>query len=219
DLTLQAGRGTYLKLEQTRTESTGAPVFFSSNGGLSFVQRNSGAGPRKGDATAVEARANFKELGWSALDWSAGAWWRHVDAGFSVARADIGEAIEESGAEVLGQFAPHFNRHRRHSRAERGADALTQAQATAERRLTDFDTVSAELRRVEEERATGDAAGVLAALQYKRRFGTSLDLYGTAQFTLDDDGGRYADNDAYTVGGKYLFGDLSSIGAEVTSGD
>jgi hypothetical protein len=194
-------------------------VFFSGNGGLSFVQRNPGTGPRKGDATAVEARANFKELGWTALDWSAGAWWRHVDEGFSVARADIGEEIEEYGAEVLGQFAPDFNVYGRYSRAERGADALTQAQATAEWRFTDFDTVSAELRRVEEERATGDAAGVLAALQYKRRFGTSLDLYGTAQFTVDDDGGRYADNDAYTVGGKYLFGDLSSIGAEATTGD
>lgn len=37
--------------------------------------------------------------------------------------------------------------------------------------------------------------------------------------TVDDDNGRYVDNDALTVGGKYLFGDLSSIGAEVTTGD
>ena len=36
---------------------------------------------------------------------------------------------------------------------------------------------------------------------------------------LDDDGGRYQDNDAFTVGAKYQFGELSSIGAEVTTGD
>ena len=39
---------------------------------------------REGSASAAEARANFKELGWTALDWSAGAWWRDVDAGYSV---------------------------------------------------------------------------------------------------------------------------------------
>ena len=44
-------------------------------------------------------------------------------------------------------------------------------------------------------------------------------MYGTAQVTVDDDDGRYADNDALTLGGKYLFGDLSTVGAEVTSGD
>src|SRR5690606_29500853 len=118
DLTLQAGRGTYLKLERTRTESTGAPVFFSDNGGLSFSQLNSGLDHRSGDATAVEARANFKELGWTALDWSAGAWWRQVDAGFSVSRIDTGQRIEEHGVEVMGQFAPDFNVYGRYSRAE-----------------------------------------------------------------------------------------------------
>ena len=44
-------------------------------------------------------------------------------------------------------------------------------------------------------------------------------FYGTAQVTLDDDDGRYADNDAYTLGGKYLFGNASTIGASHTWGD
>ena len=219
DLTLQAGRGTYLKLEHSKTEATGAPVFFSQNGGLSFTQINPVLGVREGEASAVEARANFKELGWTQLDWSAGAWWRHVDAGYSVSRFDIGQEIEEYGAEVLGQFAPNFDFYTRFSKAERGLESLTQAQLTAEWRFNDYTTLSAEVRRVDEDRATGDAAGTLAALQYKQRVGTTLELYGTAQFTLDDDGGQYADNDAITLGAKYLFGDLSSVGAEVTHGD
>jgi hypothetical protein len=219
DLTLQAGRGTYLKLEQSSTKATSAPIFFSDNGGLSFTQLNSAVGAREGDARAVEARANFKELGWTELDWSAGAWWRDVDAGFSIGRFDTGADVQERGAEVLGQFAPNVNMRARYSRAERGAEALTQAQITGEWRINDHDSLSAELRRVDEERVAGDAVGTLAALQYKHRFGSSLDVYGTAQFTVDDDGGQYADNDAYTLGAKYLFGDLSSVGAEVTSGD
>lgn len=219
DLTLQAGRGTYLKLEQSRTQATSAPVFFSDNGGLSFSQLNPATDAREGDAKAVEARANFKELGWTDLDWSAGAWWRDVDAGFSVSRFDIGSRVREHGVEVLGQFAANVNVHGRYSRAERGGESLTQSQLTGEWRIDDHDSLAAELRRIEEKRTSGNAAGTLAALQYKHRFGSSLDVYGTAQFTVDDDGGRYADNDAYTVGGKYLFGDLSSVGAEVTTGD
>ncbi|MCD9033715.1 hypothetical protein LDO32_18545 [Luteimonas sp. Y-2-2-4F] len=218
DVTLQAGKGTYLKLEHSRTEATSAPVFFSDNGGLSFTRLNP-AGPREGEATAVEARANFQELGWTAQPWSAGAWWRQVDAGYSISRFDTGADIEEYGAEVLGQFTPNVGVYARYSRAERDADALTQAQANAEWRIGDFDALAFELRRVEEQRGSLDAAGLLGALRYTRRFGTALDLYGTAQLTLDDDGGRYEDNDAFTLGGRYNFANLSTVGAELTTGD
>ncbi|MFZ5635478.1 MAG: hypothetical protein ACOY82_02715 [Pseudomonadota bacterium] len=219
DLTLQAGRGTYLKLEQSSTKATSAPIFYSDNGGLSFTQLNPAVAAREGDARAVEARANFKELGWTELDWSAGAWWRDVDAGFSIGRFDTGLRVREHGAEVLGQFAQNINVRGRYSRAERGTETLTQAQVAGEWRIDDDNSFAAELRRVDEERLSGDATGLLAALQYKHRFGSTLDVYGTAQLTVDDDSGAYADNDAFTLGGKYLFGDLSSVGAEVTTGD
>ncbi|WP_337245919.1 hypothetical protein [Luteimonas sp. gir] len=218
DVTLQAGKGTYLKLEHSRTESTSAPVFFSENGGLSFSRLNPG-GAREGEATAVEARANFQELGWSEQPWSAGAWWRQVDAGYSISRFDTGAQIEEYGAEVLGQFGANVGVYARFSRAERNADSLTQAQANAEWRIGEADALAFELRRVEETRAFFDAAGLLGALRYTRRFGTALDVYGTAQLTLDDDSGRYADNDAFTLGGRYNFANLSTVGTELTTGD
>ena len=44
-------------------------------------------------------------------------------------------------------------------------------------------------------------------------------MYGIAQFTLDDDDGDYEDNDSFTLGAKYLFGNLSSFGAELNTGD
>ena len=218
DLTLQAGKGTYVKAEYVQTESLTAPVFFSDNGGFTFAELTAN-GSREGEAKSLEARANFKELGWSEEDWSAGAWWREISAGYSLSRYATGRPISEYGAEVLGHFNPALGLYARYSRAETGGDVLTQAQATLEWRIDDFSTLSGEVRRVQEEAGSNDAAGVLGALKYSRRFGTSLDLYGLAQVTLDDDGGRYDKNDALTVGGKYLYGDRSSIGAELTTGD
>lgn len=218
DLTLRAGQGTWLTVEHSRTEATSAPIFFSDNGGLNFSLVNQ-LGPREGEATAAEARINLKELGWTDLEWTGGAWWRQVDGGYSVSRYDPGENVEEYGVEILGRISPAVSVRGLFSRAERGADALTQAEASAEWRIGDFDALAGEVRRVEERNGALDAAGVLGALRYTRRFGEGLDLYGVAQATLDDDGGAYAANDALTLGGRYNFADASSIGGELVSGD
>ena len=219
DLTLQAGRGTYLKLEQAKSRATSAPVFFSDNGGLSFTRTNPFQPGGEGTTSAVEARANFKELGWTQREWSAGAWWRKVDAGFSVSRYDTGADIEERGVEVLGDINEALRIYARASRADRGAESLSQAQLTADWRINDNATLSAELRRVEESRLSGEASGTLLAARYLQRIGSALDVYGIGQFTLDDDGGQYEKNNAVTAGAKYNFANLSTLGAEVTAGD
>ncbi|MGW8127863.1 MAG: hypothetical protein ACWGG5_06015 [Stenotrophomonas sp.] len=219
DLTLQAGKGTYLKAEYAHTESFGVPAFFSDNGGLSFIQQNDTALNRKGDARSLEARANFRELGWTEQDWAAGAWWRQTDAGYSVSRYDTGLPVTEYGAEMLGQFTPDLGLYTRYTRAERGADTLAQAQASLQWQASDAGTLSAELRRVDQQGSYLDAVGTLAAVKYLHRFGATMELYGVAQLTVDDDGGKYADNDALTLGAKHLFGNNSSVGAEVTDGD
>ena len=218
DFTLQAGRGTYLKFEQTRSEATASPIFYSDNGGLGFVQRNPLGASRSGDAKAIEMRANFKELGWTQRDWSAGAWWRDIDAGFSTSRFDTGLGIEEYGAEFLGWFTDSFSLYGRYSRTERGSEALEQQQLTADWRFSEQGRLGVELRRVQERRLSGEVDAMLAAISYRQRIGSSLELYGTGQFTLDDDGGAYAKNNLATVGARYLFGDRSSVGAEVSSG-
>lgn len=218
DLTLQAGRGTYLKMEQTRTEATAAPVFYSDNGGLSFIRRNPYEGRRSGTASAVEARANLRELGWTTQDWSLGAWWRDVDAGFSVARQDTGLPIQEYGAEFLGYLTDDVSLYGRHTRTEQGELALEQSQLTAEWRLGNDGQLTGELRRVREEQELQSVDALLAAIGYRQRFGASWELYGTGQVTLDDDGGAYEKNDLLTLGARYLFGDRSSVGAEVSGG-
>jgi hypothetical protein len=219
DLTLQAGRGTYLKFEQASSEATSAPVFFSDNGGLSFSQLNPVAGAREGDARSIEARINLLERGLTQREWTLGAWWRDVDAGFSVARQDVGQPVEEYGAEFAGQVTDDLRLTGRYSDAKRGNDGVEQAQLMAEWRLAEFNQLTGELRTVTETRAGVSATGTLAAVRYSHRIGDSLDLYGVGQVTLDDDGGSYEGNDAFTLGGKYLFESLSSVGAEVTTGE
>lgn len=219
DVTLQAGRGTYLKIEHTRTENAGVPVFYSDNGGLSFTQPGANIGSREGSATAIEGRINLKDLGVTRDAWAAGAWWRDVDGGFSTARSDTGEPIQEYGAEVVGEFGPTVSLYSRYSHAERGDEALTQAQVTGEWRFRETASVGAELRHVDEQRSGGRGRGALAALRYTQQVTPALELYGQGQLTLDDDGGAYARNDAVTVGGTYLYGDQSSLGAELTAGD
>jgi hypothetical protein len=219
DLTFQAGRGTYLKVEQAHTRQQAAPVFFSDNGGLSFVQTNGYAEEDSGDAKSVEARANLKELGWTAREWTVGAWWRDVDAGFSIARYSRGYDVEEKGIEFAGQVSDDVRVSGRYSDAERGGQSVEEGNLLLEWRIGEDNRLVGELRHVTENRYAGSATGTLAAVKYSHRFGKNLDLYGVAQWTLDDDDGAYADNDAYTLGARYLFGNLSSFGAEVTHGD
>jgi len=219
DLTLQAGRGTYLKLEQARSDATSAPVFFSDDGGLSFSQLNSLTPGRSGVARSVEARANFKELGWTDREWTAAAWWRDVEAGFSVARFDSGLPVREQGAEFAGQLSDAWRLSGRYSDARRGNDSVEQAQLLAEWRASEFDRFTAELRQVQETRAGLGATGLLGAFRYDHRFGSTLDVYGVAQLTLDNDHGAYADNDLYTLGARLRLGELSNVGAEISSGD
>lgn len=219
DVTLRAGKGTYVKVEHSRTNATSASVFYSDNGGLSFVERNDALARRRGDATAVEARVNLRELGATSRDWSAAAWWRDVDAGHSISRFDIAQAVQEYGAEIQGEPTANTKLFARANRAERGAETLTQAQLTAEWNITDRNALTGEIRMLDEKRPSGDATGTLAALRYTHRIGTALDLYATGQLTLDEDGGAYEDNNALTLGAKYNFANLSTVGAEATTGD
>lgn len=217
DLTVQAGRGTYLKIESSKTESSSAPVFFSDNGGLSFSQLNVFKPSQEGEAHAIEGRMNFRELGWSQRDWSTGAWWRELDSTYSVPRFDQGQDIQEFGADLAGYINEGLRLSARASHAERGSDSLDQALLQAEQRLDDKRRVSAELRQIDQQQGAVQADATLAALRYDQRLGP-IDAYvvGQASVARDD---AYAANNAGTLGAKYNFGDLSSVGAEYTAGN
>src|SRR5581483_2633020 len=92
-------------------------------------------------------------------------------------------------------------------------------QAQIDWRLAEHSDLIAEIRRVTETYQGNSGTGTLAALGYTRRLIGTLDVYGTGQITLDDDGGAYPRNNAATVGAKYQFANQSSAGAEYTAGN
>lgn len=219
DLTLQASRGTYVNIARSHSQATSTPVFFSDNGGLDFVRRNP-TGHRNGDATAIEGRLSLADLGVNHSDWSAGAWWRQLDPGYSVARADSGLAIKQWGAEAVGSLTPATQLYLRYSQAQQGRQRLIQEQASMQSRLTDRDLFDTELRRVQEpSKRGGQAAGLLGAARYTRRFDDQLSLYIGEQLTLSDDHRRYANNNALNVGGLYTLSNQSSLGADLSFGE
>ncbi|QIQ22227.1 TonB-dependent receptor [Zophobihabitans entericus] len=218
DVTLKAGNGTYLKAEYTKTESTGVPIFFSDNGGLSFAKLNTDNTDRSGNAKAIDGRVNFQELGVVDFNLNAGAWWHKVSDGYSTSSSDTGQEITEYGAEASAEPIDGLSFYTRHTKAERGESSYTQTQLTSEYRLTDVTTVTGEVRRVQTKTASEDATGTLGAVRYSWKMTPALELYGTGQLTLSNDGGNYENNDAVTAGFKYLYGDLSSIGLEGTTG-
>ena len=222
DITLQAERGTYLKVEHSQSKSTPGSVFYSDNGGLTFTELNNAnlAGDVTGRATTVEARANLKELNVTARDAAVAAWWRRIDAGYANGQYNQLLPIEEKGIEARAELAAGLSVYGKVSQADRGTESLKQQQLTVDWRPNDATTVTGEIRRVTEKRDNqADATGLLGAVKVSHRFNPNLELYGVGQLTLDDDSGRYARNNAITLGGNYIFGNQSTVGAEFTHGD
>src|SRR5690606_7377290 len=120
--------------------------------------------------------------------------------------------------EFLGWIHDSLSLYGRHTRAEQGGQALEQSQLNGEWRPNDTAALAVELTRLHEERAAGTAEAMLAALRYTQRMGSSLELSATGQLTVDDDSGRYDNNDLLTLGARYLFGDRSSVGVEASTG-
>lgn len=219
DVTLQEGRGTYLKVEKSHSDAAVAPILYSDNGGFSFLQKNNTIGPQSGDAEAVEARANLHELGLTQNDWTVGAWWRNVDSGFSAVSYDTGSQIREYGANFLGYVTKNFSLYGQYSYAQNDGEVLKQNQVTAQWRFDEASQIGFELRQLSETNLAGGTVNpLLAALSYDYRYSPSLDLYTIGQYTLSDDHGGYQKNNLATVGAKYLFANKSSVGAELSDG-
>ena len=222
DVTLQAGRGTYLKAEMARSEATQAPIFFSDNGGLTFATTNpTGLANRKGDALALEGRVNLREQGLTKSDWTAATWWRQSEAGFSSARRDTGTEFTEYGAEVTGEVTDRLRLSARLAVVERAGQNEDQRIAVqGDYRLTDKGTLSAEVRRLQTDNIAAGTSleNTLAALRYTYRLSSDLEVYGTGQFTVANDTG-VSNNDLGSVGARWRAGERTNLGAEYSSGN
>jgi hypothetical protein len=217
DARLQAGRGTYLAVEKNKSEASATSIFVSDNGGLSFNRLRLPT-ERSGDAVAVDARANLQELGYTERTVTLGAWYRDMDAGFSVSRYDYGRSLTEQGAELSAEIIPGIFINARYSEASRDTQQLDEALAQIDARLSINSRVVGEVR-YSRERLNGlSADGTLAALRYQYRFSPAFEAYIQGQTTLDDDQGLYEKNDLVTLGGTYTLSNLSTLGAEASKG-
>ena len=134
-----------------------------------------------------------------------------------MSRFDTGGAIHERRAEFLSWFTDRFSLLGHYTRAERGALSIEEAELTAHWRITDDGRFGAELRHVREQAIGVDGEALLAAVRYRHRIGASLEVFSTGQVSTGEQG-NYARNKLATVGARYLFGNRSSLGAEVSGG-
>ncbi len=223
DVTLQAGRGTFVKAEYAQSEATQAARFFSTDGGLSFQTLNPGDGAeRAGNAYGVEARMNLREQGLSEGEWTGAVWWRRTDDNFSSARRDFGVDTKEYGAEFSGELTDLLRLTGRATVQDREAE-MREARygLLADYRISQAGTVSGELQRVRTELPTrADMTDALvAALRYTYTLSPGLEVHGTVQETLEDDNGAYANNDLVSVGSRWLVTDRTSLIADLSTGD
>lgn len=217
DLRLQAARGTYVSVEQNESKASATRVFVSDNGGLTFNQLNLPT-YRKGDAFAVDARANLQELGLTSNLTTLGGWYRDLDSGFSVSRYDYGLALTEKGAELSSEIFKGFYANFRYSQAERSTHDIEEYLAQLDARLNAKSRLITEYRHAEETRANFTTEGSLGALRYQYSFSSALEAYLQGQVTLDDNNQSASKNNLTTLGGTYSFTNSSSILAEASTG-
>lgn len=230
DLTLQAGRGTYLKLEASETKNAQATGrFLSDDGGLSFSDVSQTITPNeKGTALGFEARVNFKERGWTDSNWKAASWWRRVDDNYSTARR-TGNGVDtyEYGLEISGELSDRLRVSARTAFVEReNQDEDQRFGLQLDYQLNERSRLSGEVRQVREKQLgdTDFSEATLAALQISYSLSAYTDVYLRGQATLDADQGdtlgirEYENNDLITIGGKHRINDKANIQAEYSSG-
>lgn len=229
DLTVQAGRGSYVKMEYAQTEATQTESFFSNDGGLSFSSLTTTAGTptspfggmnRQGDAYGMEARVNFRERGWTKRDSSSAIWWRRTDDGFSVSRRDLGIDTYEYGFEFFGNVTDKLMLGIRGSVVDQ-EDMLEDqfVGVQGDYRLSDTSSLSAELRQVEHTvGADQSVEASLLGVQYTNHLTSNFEGYVRSQVTLENDDGAYDNNDMVTLGTRYQVGARTMVGTEFSSG-
>ncbi len=230
DVTLQAGRGTYVKLEYAQTEATQSTRYFSNDGGLSFSALNaltsqSAADDRTGEAMGLEARMNLRERGLTGRDATVAAWWSRHDNEFAVARRDEGFEVERTGVEAIGSLSDRLRYALRASQISRGgvrpgtASDVDQVALQANWAFSDRDTVSGEVQyQKQESLATPTLESTVAAFEYRRTFSEQLEVFGVAQTALDE-GGTNQDYDLLTLGARYDLSRRWTVDAEASTGD
>jgi hypothetical protein len=222
DVTLRAGKGSYLKAEYAESEASQTSVaLYSEDGGLSFrsTSASNQERDRNGDAINLEGHLDLDEVTAGFFDAEAVTWWKRRDAQFSTARADTGTDTTEYGGELAWQAAPRL------ALAARGA-VIDQQDVRIERTLSlqadypfaDRWQLSGELRHMLEELEVGERREeTLGGVRLGFDVTDDVNVYTTGQASLSRDGGEY-DNDLVSLGVSARLRDRWTVRAEGSTG-
>ncbi len=235
DLTLQAGAGSWLKLEQAQSKSSLAPRFFSTDGGLRFNEISSVnlLQEDSGQAQSIEGRLNTQELGLTQAPWKSAFWIKEKSANFSSEHSTVsGKDSIDKGLEIVGQvnsIVQVLLSYKSLDNKRLITDASTQTISEETEHLetrkagliwnpTPETTLSAQLENVLEtnNQKQQSEAGLLG-LRVNQKINDRLDIFLAAQKSFAHQ--NYANNDAYSIGSKVQLNDASSASLEYTDGD
>ena len=223
DITLRAGKGTYLKLEYAESDAVQSNNgFVSSNGGISFSSINSSTNDVDGDALGVEARINFAEFEGNQEGYVM-AWWKDRDAGFSsIARLDDGIETNDTGIEAQWQATNRLELTGRATKLDKKTvNEFSTVSVQGDYQVTDKLSIGAEIRHEDDEDDSGlglDSEATLGGTEIRYDLSDQTEVYASGQ-TVIDDKGDYEDNDLVTVGVENQVSDKLALKGELATGD
>ena len=223
DVTIKAGKGTYLKFEYAESDALQTnQSLISNNGGISFTNQTLTHDPdEKSEAYGIETRANFAEMTNNKHEGFIMAWWKDRDAGFSsTARIDDGIETEDIGLEGEYRATNNLTLSTRITNLDKeNVNELTTASVQADYSLSNHLTIGAELRHEDEDdELLGDSKATLAGLGLRYRVNRQTELYTTGQLVLSESG-EYRDNAGFTIGASRQVSSRLALKGEVFHGD
>jgi len=223
DVTLRAGKGTYLRLEYAESDAVQAGQNFgSNNGGISFNTLSTNNADSDGDAVGIEGRINFAEFE-GGHEGYVMAWWKDRDAGFSsTARLDDGIETTDTGIEAEWQATERLELSARATRLDRKTqNEFTTLSVQGEYDVSDRLSIGAELRHEDEDDDSGlglDSEATLGGLEFSYDVSEQTRAYISGQAVIDDSG-DYESNALITAGVEKQVSDRLALKGEIASGD
>lgn len=223
DVTLKAGKGTYIKAEYGETEARQTfDNLVSTDGGLSFVSQNASTDDMvKGDAKQVEVRTSFSELTDGNVNADVGAYWRRKSAGFSATRVDSGVGNTEYG--VDGSYTSNGGVGVNVSVAVNEQDdaSLTESTTSTVQATVPIGSrvkLGAEVRHKDQDSTVTNTSETTGGLRADVQLTPDVSVYGAVQGQIDASKG-IEDNDLVTVGVQARVSENLNLRAEAAAGD
>ena len=221
DLTLRAGKGTYLRFEYAESDANQATANeLSLNGGLTFTSQNSLSNDTDGEAKGVEARINFAEL--SDQEGFILAWWKDRDAGFS-STARLGDGVEtvDTGIEGEWQANDKFRLSGRASKLDQeGQSEFSAISVQGNYEVNEKLNIGTEFRYEDEEDEVSatDGEALLAGAEVRYKLSEQTEVYASGQ-TVVSQSDDFEDNDLGTIGIEQQVSNRLALRGEVSIGD